>query len=171
MEAHLYPEQIRDFDAPAISPEGRGSEDENVSKNNAVELVEVNIPPGPCVPSAGARIVRSISKTVNCCIVPGTRIGCGGRDVARQPSPQTGACRSSRLGADHERSGICVGVDDYRAGRPMRNLEEEGADTNAQWNYERGRQWAAIAPRNMPIWIRGKLNRVAVRWLTCSMGT
>jgi hypothetical protein len=55
-----------------------------------------------------------------------------------------------------------IGVDDYRAGRPMRDLEEEGADTNAQWNYERGRQWAAIAPREMPVRIKGKLNRAAV---------
>ena len=30
------------------------------------------------------------------------------------------------------------------------------------WSYERGRQWACVAPRSMPLLINGKLNPRAV---------
>jgi hypothetical protein len=64
-----------------------------------------------------------------------------------------------------------IGVDDYRAGRPMRDLEEEGADTNAQWNYERGRQWAAIAPMTCRFGLRGSSAERPWRLHGYSMGT
>jgi hypothetical protein len=32
-----------------------------------------------------------------------------------------------------------------------------------QWNYERGRAWAAAAPKTMPLIIGGRLNPEAVR--------
>jgi hypothetical protein len=47
------------------------------------------------------------------------------------------------------------GVEEYRA-RKRPNFED------ADWNYERGRQWAAIAPRNLKVFTRGRLNRVAL---------
>jgi len=79
---------------------------------------------------------------------------------------------TTSLEAIMSRPAFAVGVDDYRAGQPMRDLGAEmGTDlpideyremVNAQWDYERGRHWAAIAPRNMPVRIQGKLNRAAV---------
>jgi hypothetical protein len=60
------------------------------------------------------------------------------------------------------------GVDDLRKGRPAaldsHNFDQgEGEDVvrakvNAAWNYERGRHWACMAPRSMPLRIDGKLN-------------
>jgi hypothetical protein len=32
-----------------------------------------------------------------------------------------------------------------------------------QWEYERGRQWATLAPRDIPLRIAGKLNPRAVK--------
>src|SRR5262245_38988117 len=63
---------------------------------------------------------------------------------------------TTSLEAIMSRPAFAVGVDDYRAGQPMRDLGAEmGTDlpideyremVNAQWDYERGRHWAAIAP-------------------------
>ena len=52
-----------------------------------------------------------------------------------------------------------VGVDDVRAGRSPRFDEFDSDD------YERGRQWATIAPTTMPLRIKGRLNPEAVRLL------
>ena len=52
-----------------------------------------------------------------------------------------------------------AGVDDVRAGRPARFDEFDSDD------YERGRQWATIAPLTMPLRIDGKLNLEALRLL------
>jgi hypothetical protein len=49
-----------------------------------------------------------------------------------------------------------AGVEDVRAGRPARF--DEFNDT-----YERGRQWATIAPTTTPLWLNRKLNPEAVR--------
>jgi hypothetical protein len=65
------------------------------------------------------------------------------------------------------------GVDDVRAGRPpcydefsftQETPEEDCKEqVNAQWNYERGRQFALLAPATMPIRTEnGKLNPRAV---------
>lgn len=60
------------------------------------------------------------------------------------------------------------GVADVRAGRRPRfdSNTRDGADigrvTNDAWDYERGRQWATVAPRSMPV-IRGrKVNLKAI---------
>ena len=37
-------------------------------------------------------------------------------------------------------------------------------NTNGQWNYERGRQWAALAPRDVPLKRNGKINPEAVQY-------
>ena len=64
------------------------------------------------------------------------------------------------------------GVSDKRNGRPPAydtyNFYNGEADKvaeakiNGLWNYERGRQWACLAPRTMPLRIDGKLNPKAV---------
>ena len=56
--------------------------------------------------------------------------------------------------------GFAAGVADVRAGKPARFDSSFDADV---WTYERGRQWAFIAPMSMPLRIRGKLNREAIR--------
>jgi hypothetical protein len=55
---------------------------------------------------------------------------------------------------------FAVGFDDIRNGRPF---DPDRAHTNDSWAYERGRLFGAIAPLNMPLRIRGKLNPQAVR--------
>ena len=49
------------------------------------------------------------------------------------------------------------GLDDIRAGRAF---ADHIADSF--WAYERGRQFGAIAPRSMPLFVDGRLNRKAV---------
>jgi hypothetical protein len=49
---------------------------------------------------------------------------------------------------------FAAGVNDVRGRKPAR-FDGGFAD---DWGYERGRQWALIAPRSMPLRIRGKLN-------------
>lgn len=46
------------------------------------------------------------------------------------------------------------GVSDVRTGKVPR-FDEVGLD---QWNYERGRLWATLAPRSMPLMLAGRLN-------------
>jgi hypothetical protein len=68
---------------------------------------------------------------------------------------------------------FALGVKDYRAGRAPRDMaakldvggshDDYRAATNAQWNYERGRQWAVIAPVRLPLRLDGKLNPAAVK--------
>jgi hypothetical protein len=50
-----------------------------------------------------------------------------------------------------------AGVDDVRKGRYPR-FDDFGMD----WSYERGRQWATVAPMSMPLWIKGRLNPLAI---------
>jgi hypothetical protein len=49
------------------------------------------------------------------------------------------------------------GVADKRANRP---LPEQPPDDD--WDYERGRLWASIAPRTMPVTLNGRLHKPAV---------
>jgi hypothetical protein len=64
-------------------------------------------------------------------------------------------------------SAFALGVQDYRAGLPLRDLHRKcnlsSYDIDQQWNYERGRAWAVVAPRTMPVRINGKLNPAAVK--------
>ncbi len=48
------------------------------------------------------------------------------------------------------------GVQEVRDGRSPR------FDRYDSWEYERGRQWATVAPKNMPLKIGRKLNPAAV---------
>jgi hypothetical protein len=52
------------------------------------------------------------------------------------------------------------GVEDLRAGRDF--CADYDSRPDDQWPYEQGRLWAAIAPQNMPVKIRGKVNPKAV---------
>ena len=58
---------------------------------------------------------------------------------------------------------FAFGVADVRAGQAPRAAYEQW-DGNEQWNYERGRQWAVLAPRDMPLKLGSKLNPQAVKW-------
>jgi hypothetical protein len=56
---------------------------------------------------------------------------------------------------------FALGVNDARAGRSLHH-DFDVWDTNAQWNYERGRHWAKLAPRHMPLRISGTLSTEAL---------
>jgi hypothetical protein len=59
---------------------------------------------------------------------------------------------------------FALGAADVRAGLPLRR-QSDRSDTNTQWNYERGRAWALLAPRHVKIRGRdGKLSSAAVCW-------
>jgi hypothetical protein len=47
------------------------------------------------------------------------------------------------------------GLDDIRAGKPFDSSRDS-------WSYERGRQFGAIAPLSMPLFVDGRLNRKAL---------
>jgi len=52
-----------------------------------------------------------------------------------------------------------AGVEDVRTGQPAR------FDDYVEWEYERGRQFAVLAPRSMPLRLNGKLNPRAIALL------
>jgi hypothetical protein len=58
---------------------------------------------------------------------------------------------------------FALGVSDARAGRPQHRKYEQW-DTDGQWNYERGRAWATLAPRNMALKHAGKVTAQAIAW-------
>jgi hypothetical protein len=60
---------------------------------------------------------------------------------------------------------FAAGVADVRTGKPTR-FDSFGDD---DWNYERGRQWAFIAPMSMPLRIGRKLNHEALLLLSHAM--
>ncbi len=59
-------------------------------------------------------------------------------------------------------SAFALGVRDARAGLPYHAGYDNGWDVDSQWDYERGRQWARLAPRDMPLRCNGKLNPEAI---------
>jgi hypothetical protein len=56
-----------------------------------------------------------------------------------------------------------LGAADARAGRRY-HADYDLWNINGQWNYERGRMWAAMAPRNVPLKRAGKINPEAVHY-------
>jgi hypothetical protein len=58
-----------------------------------------------------------------------------------------------------------LGAADARAGRRY-HADYDLWNIDGQWNYERGRQWAVLAPRDLPLKRDGKLNPEA----TCYFG-
>ena len=61
-----------------------------------------------------------------------------------------------------------LGFDDVRAGRPARF--DGFDDTNGAWQYERGRQFATIAPLSVKLRINGELNPRALRLFEATVG-
>lgn len=58
---------------------------------------------------------------------------------------------------------FALGAADVRAGRAY-HPDYDLWDTNGQWDYERGRMWASLAPPDVKLKISGKLNPNAVRY-------
>ena len=65
-----------------------------------------------------------------------------------------------------EQPEFALGVADGRAGRPYRQDYDSWPDTNARWNYERGRQWAKLAPRMVALKRNTKVTREAMQYYT-----
>ena len=82
---------------------------------------------------------------------------------------QVPTCRTTAY-AIMRSAAFVAGVDDVRSGRPpnydafcfSQDEDDTEAKTNGHWYYERGRQWASLAPRSMPVKINGALNPKAV---------
>jgi hypothetical protein len=62
---------------------------------------------------------------------------------------------------------FALGVADVRAGRGT-HRDYELWDTNGQWNYERGRAWAILAPRHVPLRRANKITSEALAWFKSS---
>ena len=60
---------------------------------------------------------------------------------------------------------FALGAIDARAGRGYRRAYAIW-DIDRQWNYERGRQWGAQAPRSVTLKRNGKVTITARRWFT-----
>jgi hypothetical protein len=60
---------------------------------------------------------------------------------------------------------FALGVADARAGRGY-HRDYDLWDTNGEWAYERGRMWAALAPRDLSLKLNGKINPDAVPYFT-----
>ena len=58
---------------------------------------------------------------------------------------------------------FALGVADVRAGRPHRS-DYDTWDADPQWDYERGRQWASVAPRNVVLKRGSRITAEALRW-------
>ena len=58
------------------------------------------------------------------------------------------------------RATFALGVSDARNGRGY-HPDFDLWVGNDQWAYERGRLWAVLAPRDMPLKIHGRLNGAA----------
>jgi hypothetical protein len=56
---------------------------------------------------------------------------------------------------------FALGVADARAGRRY-HRDYDLWDVNGQWDYERGRQWAVVAPRHVALKVNGKINLAAM---------
>lgn len=59
---------------------------------------------------------------------------------------------------------FALGVEDARASRGYRRDYDTWEDTNDRWTYERGRQWARVAPRTVPLKVNGKVTQQAMQW-------
>jgi hypothetical protein len=57
---------------------------------------------------------------------------------------------------------FALGVADARAARPLR--ENVDWDTDAAWNYERGRVFGTLAPRSIVFKVSGQVTTQALAW-------
>jgi hypothetical protein len=83
--------------------------------------------------------------------------------VATRPVSNAAIMRSAafRHGVEDVRAGKAPRFDSYPDTRHHR--AGGTAMVNAAWAYERGRQFAMIAPMSMPVFVRGRLNPEALR--------
>ena len=58
---------------------------------------------------------------------------------------------------------FALGVADVRARRGVRPDYDRCWTSNEQWEYERGRMWATLAPKSLPLKRNGKITKEAVR--------
>jgi hypothetical protein len=58
---------------------------------------------------------------------------------------------------------FALGVADVRAGRPF-HRDADLWHPNDAWAYERGRLWATLAPREIPLKRNGKITSEALAW-------
>ena len=70
--------------------------------------------------------------------------------------------RPATVGQIMQSKAFRQGFEEKRAGREFRYDEEFGDDGNDTWEYERGRQLATAAPRDMPLMIGRNFNPKAV---------
>jgi hypothetical protein len=63
---------------------------------------------------------------------------------------------------------FAAGAADARAGLPFR-ADYDRWDVNDQFDYERGRAWALLTPRDVPLKRNGKLNERAVLWFSIAI--
>ena len=56
---------------------------------------------------------------------------------------------------------FALGVADARSGRPV-HRDYDVWHGDAQWAYERGRMWAVLTPRHVPLKRNGRINPDAV---------
>ena len=62
-----------------------------------------------------------------------------------------------------QRPTFALGVADARAGRRYHRDYDQWS-TNNQWSYERGRAWAVLTPRDVPLRRNGRLTTEALLW-------
>ena len=58
---------------------------------------------------------------------------------------------------------FALGVSDVRAGRAY-HPDYDLWDVDGQWDYERGRAWALLAPADVELKTNGKINPKAARY-------
>jgi len=62
------------------------------------------------------------------------------------------------------RPAFALGVADVRAGKLHRPDYDSWPDSDDQWDYERGRQWATVTPRSVRLKRDGKITAEAWHW-------
>jgi hypothetical protein len=83
--------------------------------------------------------------------------------MAVEMRPKQVATSATTVAAIMSSSHFALGVADRRAGRGYRSAYATW-DADGQWNYERGRSWAVLAPRSVELRRNGKLNPAATIW-------
>jgi len=58
---------------------------------------------------------------------------------------------------------FALGVADARIGRPV-HRDYDVWHVNGQWAYERGRMWAVLTPRHVPLKRNRRINPDAMAW-------
>jgi hypothetical protein len=81
----------------------------------------------------------------------------------RRPDSDQVPTRPTTIPAIMETGTFALGVADVRAGRPF-HRDADLWHPNDAWSYERGRLWATLAPRYIPLKRNGKITSEALAW-------